>query len=322
MCSCWWCTPGCEVNHFENVSTVKFNDFEVLESKSKEPVGNLQALFRGNYPSMYTHDQDIAFKINGNTTDGLIGTLLSAVAAGMTYPMGDAIPTFAGVRAKPEGSSPGYSGFVECSWAPQIKLLVGLSGETPRLREDLIVGEDMVFGEFGSSAVGTQVKGWLLTEIGYSQDGLGCCGISCMGKQRKPRCVSTFQEVKDIIKVALEDQIGDAGTTFQMRFRLPDPEKHIIRKGANSFGDVNVIDHAFNPALGGFVDQMEEVALTCNCIRCCKFPCNLTHEKVICCRCPCYARVVNSAKAHPLEWAEPPPAVVMVTVPKKPFGAP
>mmetsp|Transcript_27930 Transcript_27930/g.74178 ORF Transcript_27930/g.74178 Transcript_27930/m.74178 type:complete len:551 (-) Transcript_27930:264-1916(-) len=318
-CSCWWCTPGCEIKHFENVSTIKFQDFDVLDAKSKEPVGLLQSQFRGNYPSMYTHNQDIAFKVNGNTTNGLLGTLLSAVATGMTYPMGDAEPTFAGLKAQPQGTSPGYSGFVECDWAPQMKLLLGLDGGKAKLREDLIVGDDMVFG---TRVNGTQVKGWLLTEIGWNADGLGCCGISCLGKQKKPRCVSTRKEVEDIVKVALEDQVGDKGTTFIMRFRLPDQEKQIIKKGDNTFGDVNLLDSKFNPPGGGFIDQMEEVDCTINCIRCCKFPCKFTHDKIICCRCPCYARVVNSAKAHPSKWEEPPPVVIMVNAPKKAFGEP
>jgi len=243
---------------------------------------------------------------------------LSAVAAGVAYPMGGAEPTFSGLRAKPEGTSPDFSGWVECSWAPQVKALVGLDSKAT-LRDDLIVGDDMIFG---TRTNGTQVKGWLLTEIGYATDGLGCCGMSCLGKERKPRCVNTLQEVKDIVKIALEDQVGDKGTTFLMRFRLPDQEKQVIKKGENAFGELSAIDKKFNPPGGGFIDQMEEVDCTINCIRCCKFPCKFTNDKVICCRCPCYARVVNSAKLHPSKWAEPPPAVVMVNAPKKPFGSP
>merc|ERR1712004_467925 len=121
--------------------------------------------------------------------------------------------------------------------------------------------------------------------------------------------------------VALEDQIGDKGTTFTMRFRLPDQEKQVLKKGDNTFGDF-MPDSKFNPPGGGFVDQMEEVDCTINCIRCWKCPCKFTQEKVICCRCPCYARVVSTAKTHPSKWENPPPAVIMVNAPSKPFGTP
>lgn len=291
-------------------------DFDVLDNSTGEAVGKLQAQYRGNYPSAYFHNEQTAFNINGNTTTGKLGAMLSGVAAGMAYSMGLPAPAFSDVRSKPEGTSPDFSGWVEAKWAAQIKLLVGHDGGKARLREDLIVGEDMVFG---TASNGTQVRGWQLVEFGYSSDGLGCLGMSCMGKYRKPRNIRSLQEVKDMVNVALESQIGEVGTTFLMRFRLPDQEKQVIKKGENVAGALEIVDSKFNPPRGGFIDHMEQVDCTINCIRLWKFPCQFTQDKMICCRCPLYARLVENANVHPSKWAEPPPAVVMIGAQKKAF---
>jgi len=321
--SVWCCLPAIETKRFKSTSTIRLNDFEVVDSETKRPVGKLQTQYRGNYPSAYKHDPSLPFRVTGSTEDANLGMLLSGLASGMVYTMGMALPAFRDVSPKPEGNSPDFSGLVETMWASQVKKLAGLlpQGGKPLLSDDLVVQDSMVFG---TATSGTQVRGWRLLEFGYASGGLSICGATLGGKVRSRRQVRTVKEVADMITAALEHQIGEAGATFYMRFELPDLEKKIIKKGSNIAGNDVMLDSKFNPPRGGFADQMEEVALACNCVRLCRCPCDCTPDRVICCRCPLYARVIRQEETvKPVgAWEESAPLpVIMKTTPmgKKPF---
>lgn len=310
--------PSCEVERLPATGTIRFNDFDVVDSKDKgQSVGKLQALFRGNFPSAYIHAQDTAFKITGHSENSKIGMLLSGLASGMSYNMGKQFPVFGHMEPKDSGTSPGFDGLVVSNLADQIKRMVGLGSDT-LLREDLVVDGECLLGEKLSAV---QVHGWRLVEIGYSQAAINACGMGCLGSTRAPRAVTSLKMVQDFVKVALESQTGNYGTTFQMKFEMPDQEKAVVKAGQNVFGPVSLTD-GFNPPRQGYIDQLEEVALACTCIRYCKFPCNTTQDKAVCCRMPLYARTAGSSKVVPSAWeAVPPPPVVMVGAPREKFMA-
>jgi hypothetical protein len=285
-----------------NTNTIRFDDFDVLNSETGQQEGVLQAVYRGNYPSAYTHDKNVPLKLFGNTGNSQCGVLLSAVAAGMAYPMGNAVPTFCGLRPRPQFTSVDWNGVVEVKTVSQVKDFFGVDGPA-KIGDDMIVQQSHVFGNKNN---GTQVKGWKLEEVGYSNS----------KKKRKAKYVTSIKEVQDMIQVAYEGQIGEFGTTFELHFKLPDQEHGIVQKGNNFFGQVEALDSKFNPPMGGFARQLEAMDLACTCIRLYKCPCNFAKDKRILCRCPLYAQVAEHAAEGKSQSA---PKVVMVGAASTPF---
>lgn len=287
-----------------------FEDFPVMSSSTADKqVGALQFQFRGNYPSAYTHDDAKPLKINGAAEDVKLGQLMAALSAGRVYEMGEAQPVFESVKALPQEASPDFSGKVFAKKASQVRSLIDrINPNTMVVMDDAVLGDHLK---------GTQVKGWKLTFAGYKYEApFACCGMSLGGVGGvDPRYMATKEELDAFVKGALQAQSGDYGTTFEFKFQLPDQEKQIVKKGENIFGVVSDMDGKFNPSLGGFGEQMEEVRLACTCIQCWRFPCNFTQKKTFCCTMPCYAQKVNSTEVQPFSYGKPgadsPPQVIM-----------
>jgi hypothetical protein len=290
-CSCALPCFTCEKVAMDYASTVRYENFEVVDASSKDRVGDLQFLYRGNYAgNAYDHMLtpfgnpltppmiDMPFKVTGYASDSKIGKLMSAVAAGRSYLIGEPKPMFSDVAPKAMGMSPGFSGWVTANDSSQVKKMLDVMGE------DLVVMEDTVLHADHGKVMGSQVMGWKLILLGY-------------GSQVKPRKMTTLQEVKDLVAVALEHALGDFSTVFNLRFQLPDPEKPIVKSGLNLFGvdSGNIeVGSNFNPPKGGYANNMmEEVHCACIMRRCWQFPCNFNPQKTIICKVPCYAQVIK-----------------------------
>lgn len=315
--------PTVETKRLPATSTVRFDNFAVMNGEGSEQLGHMQALYRGNYPSAYLHNADMPLKerplkVTGQVTNKKAGQLLAAVAAGMSYNFGALSFVFDKLVPRLGGRSPGYDGVVEAKSAVQIKKMLGIDQE-PTIRADtMIVGDDCILGDVFN---GVQVRGWKLVEIGWSKSVGTCCSIQGPGDSRAMRHVKTLEEARTIAKIPLENMLGEFGCTFWLKFELPDQEKGVVGKGMNLMGDVS-ISNGFNPPRGGYVDQLESVNLACVCFRCWKFPCNFNTDKYFCCTCPLYARTVSNNQVIPSSaWEQaPPPSVVMNGIPSQKFG--
>jgi hypothetical protein len=276
----------------------------VVSSKERENVGVIQFQYRGNFPSAYTHDQTKPLNAAVLCNTAPMGLLASGVVVGKVYGMGEAEAPFYDLPPRPEGRSPDFEGWVTCAKSSQMKQLQS------RLREDLVVGvpndqgivEEMMLGDPIS---GSQVRGWVLTDIGYMKSGTECCGNQQGGEKQEPRPVNSKAEVDEIIKIALEDEIGEYGTNFLMRFRLPDNEKQVVTEG---------VDGKFNAFGQGFAKNMlEEVSCACVCMRVWQCPCKLTHKYKPICKMPLYARKYTGGMVVGSKSEFPPVQVVMNT---------
>lgn len=312
-------------------NTMMFEDFPIMASNDgSKQVGALQFVYRGNYPSAYTHDQMKPLKVSSAAETVQLGQLMAALAAGRVYEMGEAQPVFASVKALPTDCSPDFTGEVIASQANQVKSLIdAINPNTMVVMADAMLGTHFE---------GTQVKGWKLIRAGYKKDdwfsclcplcptmGLfTCClwtgpwiPIKVGGASKKPRYMSTVEELRTLVTGALQDQSGDFGTNFILEFQLPDQEKQIVKKGENTFGSVVEMASQFNPSGGGFAEQMEEVRMACTCIQCWRFPCNFNQKKSYLCSVPCYAQKVSVTEVQPFTYgqgvpgADAPPQVVM-----------
>jgi hypothetical protein len=286
----------------ENTCTIQLETHGIVDPNERANIGIIQFQYRGNFPSAYTHDQTkpLNAAVAGNSSD--LGLLASGVVVGKVYGMGEAEAPFYDLPPRPEGRSPQFDGWVTCAKSSQMKLLQST------LREDLVVGvpnekgvvEDLMLGDPIS---GSQVKGWMLTDIGYMKSGTECCGNQQGGEKQEPRAVSKKEEVNEIIKIALEDEIGEYGTNFLMRFRLPDNEIQVVTEG---------VDGKFNAFGQGFAKNMlEEVSCACVCMRVWQCPCKLTHKYVPLCSMPLYARKFTGSDALTGKSDLPPVQVVM-----------
>lgn len=273
------------IKALETTSTIQLETHGLVSSAERANLGIIQFQYRGNFPSSYTHDQTLPLNAAVAANSSTVGLLASGVVVGKVYSMGAPEAPFYDLPPRPEGRSPDFDGWVTVTQSSQVNDLLAL------LREDLVVpsvirvggpkeGQELTLGDPVS---GVNVRGWVLTDIGYMKTGMECCGTQ-MGKGKKePVSVKTYEEVKKIVDVAMEGEIGEYGTNFMMRFRLPDNEKQVVTED---------VDFKFNPTGQGFKKEMlEEVACACVCMRVWMFPCNLTHTFKPLCTLPLYARV-------------------------------
>lgn len=110
---CWCPMCGIAKRRLPAVGTMKHDTFSLKKPDGQEDCGQLQAMYRGNYPSAYMHQSTAPLKITGWSSSGVLGKLLAGVASGMGYSMGGALPVFSGLIPQPEGAGPPYDGIVE-----------------------------------------------------------------------------------------------------------------------------------------------------------------------------------------------------------------
>lgn len=301
---------------FKAIGTIRHDTFDVMsKSEGSEVIGKLQAVYRGNYPSVYPQGDHTPMRIVGSTVSGKEGKLLAGLAAGMAYSLGGAFPVFSGLMPKPTGKSPSYDGVVEAKLKSQVEKLLGI-GQKGAMAEDMIVRESCVFGNHMS---GTDVQGWKLVEVGFVRASATICGVAMGGRRKPMRHVKTVGEAQEIVKVATDMMVGDKGTTFLLKFECVDLEKPVIKKGVTATGELDLWN-GFNPPRRGFASQMEEVSCSCKAIRICGCGPSRTDEEVIC-KCPLYAREVGDNQVVPDAWSEvPPPNVIMERVPSAKFS--
>lgn len=262
----------CKSKPLPTTSTIRLETHTVV-GKDRSAKGMIQFQYRGNFPSAYTHDQTKPLNAAVASGDSQIGLLASTVIVGKAFGLGSAEAPFYDLPPRPAGRSPDFTGWVHCHMWSQIEDLKS------KLREDCIVTDAC---ELGDTISGVQVKGWVLTDIGFMKTGTELCGRQQGGEIFEPRPVKSKEEAEAIIKIADEKHIGELGMNFQMRFRLPDLEKQVVTEG---------VDSGFNALGQGFKKGMlEEVSCACVCMRVWMFPCNLTHKDKDICRIPLYAR--------------------------------
>jgi len=268
----------------------------VVSASERANIGLIQFQYRGNFPSAYTHDQTKPLNAAVATNTPGIGLLASGVVVGKVYEMGAPEAPFYDLPPRPEGRSPDFEGWVTCQKSSQMHELFS------KMRDDLVVQDEHMLGDPIS---GYQVRGWCLTDIGYMKSGTECCGKQQGGEKQEPRPVKSKDDVKQIMDLALEAEIGEYGTNFLMRFRLPDNEKQVVTEG---------LDGKFNAMGQGFAkDMLEEVSCACVCMRVWKCPCNLTHKHVPLCKLPLYARKYTGGMVTGAKSEHPPIQVVMNT---------
>lgn len=296
------CCPmaKCTTRPLETTSTVKLETHGVVSPTDRSNIGMIQFQYRGNFPSSYTHDptKPLTAAVAANTAD--IGLLASTIVVGKVYELGSPEAPFFDLPPRPEGRSPDFDGWVICKQTSQMEKLKS------KLRDDLVVQEDMVLGDH---VAGVQVRGWVLTDMGFINQGTECCGrMKGKGKQ-EPRPVGTIKEFEEILKVSMDNHIGEWGMAWILRFRLPDHERQVVcTEGEKQ------VDGKFNPMGGGFTKNMlEEVACACVCMRVWKFPCNLTHKYHHICKMPLYAQKYTGAMQVSQKSPNPPIQVVMST---------
>lgn len=292
--------PKCENKPLETTSTIKLETHNVV-SQSRENVGMIQFQYRGNFPSCYTHDttKPVTAAVAASTKD--VGLLASSVVVGKVYELGAPQAAFYDLPPRPAGRSPDFDGWVVCKQFSQMEKLA------EKLRDDLVVQDDMVLGD--EKINGVQVRGWVLTDMGYINQGTECCGTNYGKGKQEPRPVPDKAKYAEILKISREGQMGDFGMAWMMRFRLPDHEQQIIGNDPSQ-----QIDGKFNPMGGGFAKNMlEEVSLNCVCMRVWKFPCNLQTKYSTLCKMPLYAQKYTGAMQVSQKSPHQPVQVVMNT---------
>lgn len=295
--------PKCSNKPLETTSTIKLETHGVVSSSEATNVGMIQFQYRGNFPSSYTHDPTKPLTAAVACNSANLGLLASSVVVGKVYELGEPEAAFHDLPPRPAGRSPDFDGWVICKQFSQMEELAG------KLRDDLVVQEDMVLGDHIS---GVQVRGWVLTDLGFLNQGTECCGTTYGKGKQEPRSVSDKNKYAEILKVSREGAIGEWGMAWMMRFRLPDHECQVV--GGD---DGRQIDPKFNPSGGGFAKNMlEEVSCACVCMRVWKFPCNMEHKYSPLCKMPLYAQKYTGAMQVGQKSAHQPIQVVMSTRPK------
>jgi len=292
--------PKCENKPLETTSTIRLETHTIVNSGSKDPAGMIQFQYRGNFPSSYTHDPSkpltAAVAVNGSAT---LGLLASSVVVGKVYELGEQEAAFHDLPPKPSGRSPDFDGWVICKKYEQMTAL------TAKLRDDMVVQDDMVLGD--DRIDGVQVRGWVLTDMGFINQGTECCGTNYGKGKQEPRPVEDKAKFEEILKTSREGQMGDLGMAWMMRFRLPDHEQQVFGKDPNQQPDLR-----FNPVGGGFANNMlEEVSCACVCMRVWKFPCNMQNKHSLLCKMPLYAQKYSGAMQVRKNSAHQPIQVVM-----------
>lgn len=302
-CSVWCPTPKCESTPLETTSTIKLETHGVVSSSERRNAGMIQFQYRGNFPSSYTHDPTKPLTAAVACESSQLGLLASSVVVGKVYELGSPEAAFADLPPRPAGRSPDFDGWVICKQTSQMEDL------EKKLREDLVVQEDCVLGD---NITGVQVRGWVLTDMGFINQGTECCGTTYGKGKQEPRPVADKAKYAEIFKISREGQIGEFGMAWFMRFRLPDHEFQVV-----GTDDGKQIDGKFNPSGGGFAKNMlEEVSCNCVCMRVWKFPCNLEHKYSPLCKMPLYAQKYTGAMQVSKKSEHQPIQVVMSTRPK------
>lgn len=294
----------CTTKPLETTSTIRLETHGVVSSSERSNVGMIQFQYRGNFPSSYTHDptKPLTAAVAANTAD--IGLLASGVVVGKVYELGNPEAPWHDLPPRPAGRSPDFDGWVVCKNTSQMDKLKTV------LRDDLVVQEDMVLG---SEISGVQVKGWVLTDMGYTPTGNEFCGATCCAKgdKQQPRPVGTVAKYEEILKHSMDGHIGEYGRKWILRFRLPDHEKQVYGSDEGTISAC-VTSDKFNPSGGGFAKNMlEEVACECVCMRVWKFPCNMDHKYRTLCKIPLYAQKYSGAMQVAQKSASAPIQVVM-----------
>lgn len=296
--------PTCKTKPLETTSTVKLETHGIVSTTERANLGMIQFQYRGNYPSSYTHDETkpLTAAVAANTAD--IGLLASGVVVGKVYELGSPEATFYDLPPRPEGRSPDFDGWVVCKKTSQMEKLKSV------LRDDLVVQESMVLGD--EIASGVQVKGWVLTDMGFMNKGTEFCGIGLSsGGKQEPRPIGTKGKYEEFLKLSMEGHIGETGKAWMLRFRLPDHEKQIAGSAGSELNK-DQIDVRFDAKVGGFSKSMlEEVACACVCARVWRFPCNFTRKDTPCCQMPLYAQPYTGAMQVSQKSPNPPIQVVM-----------
>lgn len=293
--------PKCETKPLETVSTIKLETHGIVSATERANVGIMQFQYRGNFPSSYTHDPTKPLTAAVKCNSANLGMLASTVVVGKVYELGNPEAPFYDLPPRPEGRSPEFDGWVICKEHSQMLKL------EEQLRNDLVVKEDMVLGDHIN---GVQVRGWVLTDMGYINQGTECCGTTYGKGKQEPRHVANKEKFSEILKISRESEIGEFGVAWIMRFRLPDHEVQIVGAG----DDGKQVDGKFNPMGGGFAKNMlEEVSCNCVCMRVWKFPCNLEHKYSPLCKMPLYAQKYSGAMQVSQKSEHQPIQVVMST---------
>lgn len=295
--------PKCTTKPLETTSTIKLETHGVVSASEQTNVGMIQFQYRGNFPSSYTHDPTKPLTAAVACNSANLGLLASSVVVGKVYELGEPEAAFHDLPPRPAGRSPDFDGWVICKEFSQMQALEG------KLRDDLVVQDDMVLGD---NISGVQVRGWVLTDMGFLNQGTECCGTVYGGGKQEPRPVGDKNKFAEILKTSRTNAIGEFGMAWMMRFRLPDHECQVV--GSD---DGRQIDSKFNPLGGGFAKNMlEEVSCACVCMRVWKFPCNFEHKYSPLCTMPLYAQKYTGAMQVSQKSAHQPIQVVMSTRPK------
>jgi len=299
-----WCPMAtCKSRPLEMTSTIMVETHGVVSSAARENLGIIQFQYRGNFPSAYTHDQTLPLNAAVAAKSGDIGLLASSVVVGKVYGLGDAEAPFYDLPPRPAGRSPDFEGWVTIQKSSQMKDLI------TKLRADLVVDPpdvevngQMVAGEavLGDPISGVAVKGWVLTDLGFTKAGGICGGAS----KQLPRPVGTVAAVQEIVDLALSNEIGEYGTNFDMRFRLPDHEKQVVSEGVA--GNFNAMGQGFAK------NMLEEVACACMCVRVWKCPFVFAKAEKTLCKIPLYARKYTGGLAVSSKDQEYPPVPVVM----------
>merc|ERR1719401_855829 len=165
-----------------------------------------------------------------------------------------------------------------------------------------VVMEKTFLGGKGPNAV--DVTGYTLIAIAWESAVGQCCGATCGGKNEKPKDAVTKEEASKIF----EEGFKEGGSpTWALRFYLKDPEKEIL----NSKNTSTRLHSDFKDWYQ--TEPLEQVRCACTNYRVCKFPCDTTVKKTVCCSCPLYARALHTAKVlpHSEQVQKVPPQVVM-----------
>jgi hypothetical protein len=303
--------PKIEKKPLETTSTIRLETHGIVAANERKNLGMIQFQYRGNFPSSYTHDPTKPLTAAVSCQDSaMLGLLASGVVVGKVYELGQPEAPFYDLPPRPAGRSPDFDGWVVCKKFSQMQDL------EEKIREDLVVAQDLVLGD--DKIDGVQVRGWVLTDMGYINQGSECCGTTYGTGKKEPRHINNKAKFSEMLKHSREGQIGDFGMAWMMRFRLPDQEFQIVG-GGEALVDGDPLDTKFNPPRAGFTKNLlEEVSCNCMCKRVWKFPCIFGGPEEPLCKIPLYAQKYTGEGAIQVSQksAHEPVQVVMNTRPK------
>mmetsp|Transcript_3884 Transcript_3884/g.9895 ORF Transcript_3884/g.9895 Transcript_3884/m.9895 type:complete len:545 (+) Transcript_3884:105-1739(+) len=267
LINCCCCFPAIEKSDARMKNSIR-HETAHIHATHGEDFGQVQMQYRGQVPALWKHKSHTPWKgVVDVAKGGAVGVLAAGLMVAKSWALG-ASSAMLGDVVFPD-RSPDFDGMVFSKSPAEMERLL------EALDDDGTVTKDCYLG----GKRGYNVKGYTLNEFGWNGALCTCCIFRFGGEMESMSNMQRISKKNDFYWLYETAKKHNRQLVYKMRFYVKDVP---IRKNPDFLPEPGFNDYYKGSGL-------TEVALTCNCCVCYRFPCQFNRTSITCCRLPIYA---------------------------------